>query len=220
MCEPATLASLAVAAVGTGLQAKAQRDAIGRQERAIREAEAEQTQLGSQRQEEVLQAAQNFVQPRMEQVVAPAQQRLEGVAEQSLSNWGNRPSEGQISEDYDRTSATRAAEEMRRAIETAQNQAKAGSPARLLQSQGMTLAADMGDVDGVGSLMRQASNRANANITRAGRVNVGQQALGSFLQGASGAIGQGVGNMGMSDYTSAARGFDITPQPRRLSIFG
>jgi hypothetical protein len=222
MCEPVTLAALATAAVGSGIQYKAQRDASKRQDAAIREAEAEQLALSQRKQESVMDAAQNFVaQPNTVQAAtAPAQARLEGVAQEASNSWGNRPSQGMVSQDFDVDSARRAADEMKRVIEFAQVQAKGNAGGRAMQAGALGLASDGAKTDDIGSLMRQASARGQANIQRAGRVNQGQMALGSLIQGSAGAVGGAVGGQGMSDYTSAARGWDIAPQTGRASIFG
>ena len=192
MCEPATIAALAASAIGTGLQYSAQKDAADRQTAAIDSANNEQQGLAKEKQSAVIQAAQRFTAPSSTQsVVQPAQDRLTGVAEQAQSNLGgaNSPSAGMVSQDYSLDRAKRAADEMRRAISVAQNTAAAGNPARMMMNQGLGLADSMGGVDNIASLMKQAANRGQTSINKAGMVDPGMMAAGSLLSGASGAIG-------------------------------
>ncbi|MFH4985140.1 hypothetical protein AB6A40_011849, partial [Gnathostoma spinigerum] len=94
MCEPATISAFlatygsaiaaGTAAVGTGLSYDAQQKAGYKQQYAIDTAQAEQNQLASKRQEAVAEAASKTFKPQTAQnFVQPAQDRLEGVAQQA-----------------------------------------------------------------------------------------------------------------------------------------
>jgi hypothetical protein len=189
MCNPA-LAALAISAVGTGVQYDAQQKAGYKQQFAIDQAKEEDSILASKRQDAVAQAASNTFKPTTtENFVKPAQDRLEGVAQQAqiANSASGTPSAGVISQDYITDRARKASDDMKRAITNAQLQAKAGAGQRMMAGNSLNLADGLSTADDIGSLMRQAKNRNGVNIDRAGRVNQAQLALGSLISGAGSA---------------------------------
>ena len=190
MCNPA-LAALAISAVGTGVQYGAQQKAGYKQQYAIDQASQEQSKLASKRQDAVAQAASNTFKPQTTQdFVKPAQDRLEGVAQQAqIANADSgTPTAGVISQDYITDRARKASDDMKRAITNAQLQAKAGSSQRMMAGNSLKLADGLNTADDIGSLMRQARNRGGVDIDRSGRVNQAQVALGSLISGAGSAL--------------------------------
>lgn len=188
MCDAASIMTLVVSAMGTYAQQSAQKDATRRQETAINNAEEEQQSLNARRQESLLNAVNGYLDPTPAAQAQTAQEdRLEGVAADSVSAASqDRPDSG-MSIDYTRDKATRTAEEARRAIQQAMQTSRAQAPQTSMFEGGLGLADDLSEVDGIASQMRSAARRSSTGIRRAGQVNQGQLALGAAISGAAGA---------------------------------
>lgn len=186
---------------GTAIQYNAQRDAQKRQQRAIEDAAAEQAEFTKRRNAQVVSNAEAFTPQRtgeqLARVVAPAQERLEGVAQQAAEVSGTVARPAGAANRYDTESAKRAAAELERAIAEAGMAARAGAGRRLMFEQGLTGAQGASDVDNITSLMEQAARRSQTRVQQAGNVNPNAMLAGGLLQ-AGGAVAGGMYGAGAS----------------------
>jgi len=201
--------SALAAGAGTYLQYDAQRDAQKRQKREIEAAQASQAEFDKRRQAQVLENAVKLTDPQPQEqlarVVAPAQDRLAGVAQQAAPTTA-QPARRPVgaSSRYDTEMAKRAAAELERAIAEAGMAARAGGGRSLMFEQGLTAAQGASDVDNLVSAMQQAARNSQTRINQAGVPNAGQMLAGGLVQATGSAIGDGVG--GMFGTTPAAAG--------------
>lgn len=198
--DPLTIAlivSAIASAGGAAIQYDAQRDAQKRQKRELERAAAEQEDFTQRRQAQVLTNAQELaVDPaaQLQRAVAPAQERLEGVARQAAQTSANTASRPVgASSRFDTEMAKRAAAELERAIAEAGMAARAGGGRQMMFEQGLTAAQGASDVDNIVSLMQQSARNSQTRIGQAGNVNPGQMLAGGLVQAAGPAIGAGVG---------------------------
>jgi hypothetical protein len=189
--------SAIASAGGAYLQYDAQRDAQKRQRREIEAAQDEQEEFDRRRQAQVLENAVKVAadpQEQLQRVVQPAQERLEGVAQQAAQTTAQSASRPVgASSRYDTEMAKRAAAELERAILEAGMAARAGGGRQMMFEQGLTNAQGASDVDNLVSIMQQAARNSRTRIDQAGNVNSGQMLAGGLIQAAGPAIGAGVG---------------------------
>lgn len=217
--DPLTIAlivSAIASAGGAAIQYDAQRDAQKRQKREIERAAAEQDEFTRRQQAQVLENAAKITdtaqpQEQLARAVAPAQERLEGVAQQAAQTVAaGAPRPVGASSRYDTELAKRAAAELERAIAEAGMAARAGGGRQLMFEQGLTAAQGASDVDNIASLMQQAARNSQTRIGQAGNVNPGQMLAGGLVQAAGPAIGAGVGGTFGAAPAAAAGGSGLT----------
>ncbi len=198
--EIALLISAIASAGGAAIQYDAQRDAQKRQKREIEAAQASQAEFDKRRQAQVLENAVKLTDPQPQEqlarAVAPAQERLEGVAQQAAQTTAQTASRPVgASSRYDTEMAKRAAAELERAIAEAGMAARAGGGRSLMFEQGLTAAQGASDVDNLVSAMQQAARNSQTRINQAGVPNAGQMLAGGLVQAAGPAIGASAGGM-------------------------
>lgn len=178
-------AALLAALGGISIQYDAQRDALRRQQQAIAAAQAEQAAMQQRRQAQVVDMARRYTPEattqQLDQVIAPQQQRLEGVAQQAATQMGTAPTPAGASSRYTVAMGQRATDELRRAIAEAGMAARAGGGQRLMFEQGLTQAQGASDLDSITSAMRSAARASENRIARAGQVSPGRMFWGGAL---------------------------------------
>lgn len=180
---------------GARMQQRAISQAQDRQSAAIQAAQAEQDALAQQRNQAILQSAEQFAPPQAmqqyEQGIAQQAPRLEGVAQQAAQAQVARPAGA--SGAFDTHMQERSAAELQRALAEAGMRARASGAGRLGFEQQLQQANDASGLNDMAAQMSSAARRGNRQITNAGRVNAGNMVAGQLLQAGAPLVGRFVG---------------------------
>lgn len=187
MCEPTTIAALAVAAGGAYMQSDAQNDAADKQQKAINASLEQQDQMSQKAEQKALENADEYqAKTRLARFDETRADAGDSLAQQLTTSREAAPQtaqpSGRMSQAFLTGDANAKADQFEQSINMAQLMGKMRGAGDMLTNEGYTNADYASQLGIIGRNAQGSAAAAQPGIINAGRVNSGQMALGGGMQ--------------------------------------